>query len=124
MLQEYKVEAKNALTLYSWYSSPGRSAVAVGRGPVGTGQFLGLGLVGAVLGLFGLDHEGDGAYAVVVLDVHHPHALGRAAHLRDAANRGALDHAVLGDEEEVLVLADDQGAGEAALLLGQLRGQH
>ena len=32
---------------------------------------------------------------------------------------GALDHAVLGDEDEVLVLAHDQRAGHAALLLGE-----
>jgi hypothetical protein len=34
------------------------------------------------------------------------------------------DHPVLGDEEQVLVLTDDQRPGEAALLRGQLRGQH
>ena len=70
-----------------------------------------------------LDDQGDGADDVVLLHVHHFHALGRPPHLRDPARPGALDHPVLGDEQQVLVLADDQGAGEAALLLGQLRGQ-
>ena len=36
------------------------------------------------------------------------------------ADAGALDHPVLRDEQELLVLAHDQRAGEAALLLGQL----
>ena len=58
---------------------------------------------------------------VVVAEVHHAHALRGAALLRDALHAGALDHAVLRDEDEVLVLAHDQRAGEAALLLGQRR---
>src|SRR5262249_43684089 len=83
-------------------------------------------VLGRALGglrFFGLDHQGDGADARVVLAVARLAALGGPAHVRDATGRGALDHAVLGDEEEVLVLADDQRTGEAPLLLGQFRGE-
>ena len=62
-----------------------------------------------------LDDQGDGADPVVLLDVHHPDPLRGAAHLRDAAGPGALNHPVLRDEQQVLVLADDQGTRQATL---------
>src|SRR3712207_7559510 len=40
------------------------------------------------------------------------------------SHTGPLDHPAVGDEHEVLVLAHDESAGHAALLLGQADGLH
>ena len=76
------------------------------------------GVCGAAVAVavLGLDHQRHRADAVALLQVHHPDALGRAAHPRDAVDGVALHHPVLGDEDQLLALADDQRAGEAALL--------
>src|SRR5204863_6696160 len=87
-----------------------------------TGLLDGRGLVGD--GGTRLHHQRNRAHAIVLAQVHHPHTLCRPAHLRDAAGVRPLDHPVLGDEQEILVLADDQRAGQPALLRGELDGQH
>ena len=69
--------------------------------------------------LAGVHDERDRADEVVVLEVHDAHAGGRAALLGDAAGGGALDHAADADEHQLLVLAHDERAREAALFLGQ-----
>ena len=53
-----------------------------------------------------------------------PDAGGVAALARDAAHGGALHHAALGDEQQLLVLAHDERAGEVALVLGGLDRPH
>src|SRR3954454_14764373 len=62
-----------------------------------------------------LHDERDRRYLVVLADVHEPEALSVAAERAEVTHRDALDHAVLGDEHELVVLAHHERAGEAAL---------
>src|SRR3954452_15643618 len=79
--------------------------------------------LGGCVGLL-LHDERHRAHDVLVAQVHQPDALRGAAVARDALDARALHHSVLRDEDEVEVLADDQSAGETALLLGQLDRLH
>ncbi len=67
----------------------------------------------------GVDDRRDGTDDIVVLQVHQSYPGRRASLLRDALDRGPLDHAADADEDEFLVLTDDEGADEAALLRGR-----
>ena len=67
----------------------------------------------------GVDDARDGADDVVLADVHDLDALRGAAVAVDPLGADALHHALAGDQDELLVLADDERAGEAALAVGQ-----
>ena len=101
------------------------TAVVLGRNAVVHGEVVLQDDIAVVLDdrrrrrCLGFDHQRHRAHLIVVADVHHPHALRSAAVPVDAAHRRALDHAVLGDEHELLMLAHDQRAGQRALVLGQ-----
>src|SRR5260221_5010187 len=94
----------------------GRDSGRFGRGS----RILGV----ARLGIVGVDHRGERRDPLVAAEPHHDHALCRAAEPLDVLD-GHPDHGAAGrDEHHLVAVADDAGAGERALGLGQLDRLH
>src|SRR6266481_2811755 len=90
----------------------GRDSGRFGRGS----RILGV----ARLGIVGVDHRGERRDPLVAAEPHHDHALCRAAEPLDVLD-GHPDHGAAGrDEHHLVAVANDSGAGERALRLGQL----
>ena len=71
-----------------------------------------------------VDHRGERRDRLVAAEPHHDHALRRAAEALDVLDRHA-DHGAAGrDEHHLVAVADDAGAGEGALRLGELDRLH
>src|SRR3989442_10171948 len=70
------------------------------------------------------DDWSDGDHRAASFEPHHANALGRPARLPDLGGLHPDDHTVIGDDQDVLVLADGEGACQDPYLGRQHRRLH
>ena len=91
---------------------------------LGLRRRIGLHASPSTIGRLRLGHAGDAGHPVAVAQVHHPHALRRAAHPGDAIGLLPDDGAVLGDQHHLEAVPDDHRAGQPAARLVVADSQH